>query len=605
MKKRAKPSRICALALALLMSAALVVQTCSLEVHAEQITREDMIAAVMPQIRAYGDSIDQNRADEKAAIDLASHGISGRGKTLNMSSSSPLTATLMNSKVIEEGFSIVVADAIQAMQRLDIKTGLKVFMNLDWYRNDQRYQAYVATDLNKIPDNLDWFLVYGYCQGSTNAYDSSLEWMVAHCEGHAVIEPIGNNGSEATYKVTLVLRDRFDFSTANTSGFKKLISGIGARLFREFDWNCTVTMNITVPVAYDYCAHTSGAYRWTYNSATRAMTSRGSDTYLQNNAVIHSRTHENGATHFYYMLDNTVRLLHDKPWVLEYDVLGPGRIAFSPVAQSTTKTYPMIRQVSGTYFQIMNGEYLETTGAGGVAEWKYAYGYSEANLYEQCAFQSNKYYTYRLENLVSEDGSNRIYLTVLDTQTGEVCLDRFPMDDYYYHNPLKDGKVLVSEESDWLSGKDIYINYLGNDSTGIEAQALDIRIWENGREDPQSSYWSVTQNTATCTEAGYAQKICTLCGKTEQEEVPALGHDFVNGSCSRCGEEAVISHTPGDINGDGKVNSKDATKLFQHLCGWNVEVVEPALDVNGDGKVNSKDATTLFQYLSGWDVEIH
>ena len=61
---------------------------------------------------------------------------------------------------------------------------------------------------------------------------------------------------------------------------------------------------------------------------------------------------------------------------------------------------------------------------------------------------------------------------------------------------------------------------------------------------------------------------------------------------------------PGDINGDGKVNNKDASRLFQYLSGWDVEVDESRLDINGDGKVNNKDASRLFQYLSGWDVDI-
>lgn len=62
---------------------------------------------------------------------------------------------------------------------------------------------------------------------------------------------------------------------------------------------------------------------------------------------------------------------------------------------------------------------------------------------------------------------------------------------------------------------------------------------------------------------------------------------------------------PGDINGDGSVNNKDVTRLFQYLSNYDVVVVERALDTNGDGSVNNKDLTRLFQYLSDWDVEIY
>lgn len=93
-----------------------------------------------------------------------------------------------------------------------------------------------------------------------------------------------------------------------------------------------------------------------------------------------------------------------------------------------------------------------------------------------------------------------------------------------------------------------------------------------------------------------------------KENETATGYDAVV-CCAVCGEELsreyVQIYLPGDINGDGEVNNKDASRLFQYMTGWNVEVVEAALDVNGDGKVNNKDATRLFQYLSGWSVEIH
>ncbi len=66
-----------------------------------------------------------------------------------------------------------------------------------------------------------------------------------------------------------------------------------------------------------------------------------------------------------------------------------------------------------------------------------------------------------------------------------------------------------------------------------------------------------------------------------------------------------VDYTPGDINGDGVLNSKDTTRLMRYLAGWDVEINEAALDVNGDGVVNTKDTTRLMRYLAGWDVEIH
>ena len=68
---------------------------------------------------------------------------------------------------------------------------------------------------------------------------------------------------------------------------------------------------------------------------------------------------------------------------------------------------------------------------------------------------------------------------------------------------------------------------------------------------------------------------------------------------------AQPTHIAGDVNGDGSVNNKDLTRLFQYLSDWEVEVDENALDINGDGSINNKDLTRLFQYLSDWDVQIH
>ena len=67
----------------------------------------------------------------------------------------------------------------------------------------------------------------------------------------------------------------------------------------------------------------------------------------------------------------------------------------------------------------------------------------------------------------------------------------------------------------------------------------------------------------------------------------------------------IYFHLPGDINGDGAVNNKDAVRLQRYLKYHDVEVVEAALDVNGDGNINNKDATRLRRYLKHQDVEIY
>lgn len=60
----------------------------------------------------------------------------------------------------------------------------------------------------------------------------------------------------------------------------------------------------------------------------------------------------------------------------------------------------------------------------------------------------------------------------------------------------------------------------------------------------------------------------------------------------------------GDVNGDGKINNTDATRILQYIAGWDVTLSKLASDVNGDGKITSVDATRILQYLAGWDVTI-
>ncbi len=110
--------------------------------------------------------------------------------------------------------------------------------------------------------------------------------------------------------------------------------------------------------------------------------------------------------------------------------------------------------------------------------------------------------------------------------------------------------------------------------------------------------------TFTVSDNAVADTTTTIAVTYDAEDIYDADESNVTFFCDE-GVITFIDYTPGDINGDGVLNSKDTTRLMRYLAGWDVEVNEAALDVNGDGVVNTKDTTRLMRYLAGWDVEIY
>jgi hypothetical protein len=129
---------------------------------------------------------------------------------------------------------------------------------------------------------------------------------------------------------------------------------------------------------------------------------------------------------------------------------------------------------------------------------------------------------------------------------------------------------------------------------------------------------------ATCTEDGYTAHICDKCGHTyKTDEVKATGHSWDEGvvtkeptetqngekvyTCSVCGEKKteVLPKTGdsviGDLNGDGRINARDARALLRLVAGLTEpgEVDEGAADINNDGRINARDARTLLRQIAG------
>lgn len=58
-------------------------------------------------------------------------------------------------------------------------------------------------------------------------------------------------------------------------------------------------------------------------------------------------------------------------------------------------------------------------------------------------------------------------------------------------------------------------------------------------------------------------------------------------------------YTPGDLNGDDKINLVDVVLLIRYQAGWeNLEIVTEAADFDGDGSVGMKDIILLLRSLA-------
>lgn len=102
----------------------------------------------------------------------------------------------------------------------------------------------------------------------------------------------------------------------------------------------------------------------------------------------------------------------------------------------------------------------------------------------------------------------------------------------------------------------------------------------NHQFDAGEIVWEPTE-----TAAGLKVYTCTLCGATKSESIAPSG--------------AVV---PGDVNGDGDVDTVDAIRLARFLVDL-VELTDAqikAADVTGDDDVTTTDAIRLARYLVGF-----
>ena len=188
----------------------------------------------------------------------------------------------------------------------------------------------------------------------------------------------------------------------------------------------------------------------------------------------------------------------------------------------------------------------------------------------------------------------------------------------------EDGSIIVSTAKA-RAGSNVTVDISLKDNPGVSAITLAIdydtdKLELVSSEDGGLTGWFVAKKavwTSSGADSSYNGVILSLTFKVKEgveDGMIPVTVSYSSGDIGNNDEESlfpsvvaggvtVFSVIPGDINGDGNVNSLDLIRLKKYIADDTTELVGSG-DVNGDGNVNSLDLIRLKKYIAGSDVEL-
>ena len=188
----------------------------------------------------------------------------------------------------------------------------------------------------------------------------------------------------------------------------------------------------------------------------------------------------------------------------------------------------------------------------------------------------------------------------------------------------EDGSIIVSTAKA-RAGSNVTVDISLKDNPGVSAITLAIdydtdKLELVSSEDGGLTGWFVAKKavwTSSGADSSYNGVILSLTFKVKEgveDGMIPVTVSYSSGDIGNNDEESlfpsvvaggvtVFSVLPGDINGDGNVNSLDLIRLKKYIADDTTALVGSG-DVNGDGNVNSLDLIRLKKYIAGSDVEL-
>lgn len=232
-------------------------------------------------------------------------------------------------------------------------------------------------------------------------------------------------------------------------------------------------------------------YRW--EPANGTMTSVTVNGNIDNPAKLQSGSvgSDGKLSSSYFELDQAVKLLHDKPWSIQWKSTGTWKDSTNGAmlfAASNVTNAPF-----GAYIYRRGGSDLIAFGERNGSSHN-NYGISLADH----GIDGSAEHVYRLTNRINADGSNMVYLYVDGVELGA-------MNNYYV------GSNAQGTTSNWISGKDFTFNYMGNAQFPISNCYLSyVQVWEDGLI-PNDYRWEMSNDMLTSvTNDSFVQNDLTM-----------------------------------------------------------------------------------------------